>query len=150
MLTVSKFWKLSKLPLLSISFKSYIRKAKGNIWVFFFQGTYREHDMFRERYNGRQQALFHVLAAYSVYNSEVGYCQGKYKTWNLMAEWYNIIVLRWATKLRKLRNLPWPFQFSGMSQIAALLLMYLIDEEDAFWALSQLMVDNKYAMHGKL
>ena len=35
-----------------------------------------------------------------------------------------------------------------MSQIAALLLMYLIDEEDAFWALSQLMVDNKYAMHG--
>ena len=32
--------------------------------------------MFRERYNGRQQALFHVLAAYSVYNSEVGYCQG--------------------------------------------------------------------------
>ena len=36
-----------------------------------------------------------------------------------------------------------------MSQIAALLLMYLIDEEDAFWALSQLMVDNKYAMHGK-
>ena len=37
-----------------------------------------------------------------------------------------------------------------MSQIAALLLMYLIDEEDAFWALSQLMVDNKYAMHGKI
>jgi len=67
--------------------------------------------MFRERYNGRQQALFHVLAAYSIYNSEVGYCQ-------------------------------------GMSQIAALLLMYLIDEEDAFWALSQIMVDNKYAMHG--
>ena len=73
--------------------------------------TYREHDMFRERYNSRQQALFHVLATYSVYNSEVGYCQ-------------------------------------GMSQVAALLLMYLIDEEDAFWALSQLMVDNKYAMHG--
>jgi hypothetical protein len=24
----------------------------------------------------RQQALFHVLAAYSVYNTEVGYCQG--------------------------------------------------------------------------
>ena len=34
--------------------------------------------MFRERYNGRQQALFHVLAAYSVYNTEVGYCQGMY------------------------------------------------------------------------
>ena len=32
--------------------------------------------MFRERYNGRQKALFHVLAAYSMYNTEVGYCQG--------------------------------------------------------------------------
>lgn len=49
--------------------------------------------------------------AYSVYNQEVGYCQ-------------------------------------GMSQIAALLLMYM-DEEDAFWALSALMADTKYAMHGK-
>lgn len=39
----------------------------------------------------RQQALFHVLAAYSVYNTEVGYCQ-------------------------------------GMSEIAALLLMYLNEE----------------------
>ena len=56
--------------------------------------------------------LFHVLAAYSVYNCEIGYCQ-------------------------------------GMSQIAALLLMYLNDEEDAFWGLSQLMVMNKYAMHGE-
>ena len=37
--------------------------------------TYRDHVMFRERYNLRQQALFHVLAAYSMYNSEVGYCQ---------------------------------------------------------------------------
>ena len=57
--------------------------------------------------------LFHVLAAYSVYNCEIGYCQ-------------------------------------GMSQIAALLLMYLNDEEDAFWGLSQLMVMNKYAMHGEI
>ncbi|KAK7891732.1 hypothetical protein WMY93_023695 [Mugilogobius chulae] len=57
-----------------------------------------------------QQALFHVLAAYSVYNTEVSYCQ-------------------------------------GMSQIAAILLMYL-NEEDAFWALSQLLTNNKHAMHG--
>ncbi len=35
-----------------------------------------------------------------------------------------------------------------MSQIAALLLMYLNEEEDVFWALSQLMVNKKYAMHG--
>ena len=37
----------------------------------------------------------------------------------------------------------------GMSQIAAILLMYLNDEEDVFWALSQLMSHPKYAMHGK-
>merc|ERR1719209_1918033 len=73
--------------------------------------TYRDHIMFRERYNSRQQDLFHVLAAYSMYNSEVGYCQ-------------------------------------GMSQIAALLLMYLNSDEDAFWALNQLMVAPKYTMHG--
>ena len=36
----------------------------------------------------------------------------------------------------------------GMSQIAALLLMYLNSEEDAFWALSQLMSCPKYNMHG--
>ena len=35
-----------------------------------------------------------------------------------------------------------------MSQIAALLLMYL-NEEDAFWALSVLMAGNKYNMHGE-
>lgn len=36
----------------------------------------------------------------------------------------------------------------GMSQIAAILLMYL-NEEDAFWALSQLLTNNKHAMHGE-
>ena len=41
--------------------------------------TYRDHDMFRDRYNSRQNALFHVLAAYSVYNTEVGYCQVRQK-----------------------------------------------------------------------
>ncbi|KAL1117296.1 hypothetical protein AAG570_004622 [Ranatra chinensis] len=72
--------------------------------------TYRDHIMFRERYNLKQQELFNVLGAYSMYNLEIGYCQ-------------------------------------GMSQIAALLLMYL-DEEDAFWALSVLVSDRKYNMHG--
>ena len=33
--------------------------------------TYRDHIMFRARYNSRQQDLFHVLSAYSVYNTEV-------------------------------------------------------------------------------
>ncbi|KAE8297787.1 USP6 N-terminal-like protein Related to the N-terminus of tre [Larimichthys crocea] len=35
----------------------------------------------------------------------------------------------------------------GMSQIAALLLMYM-NEEDAFWALSQLLTNQKHGMHG--
>ncbi|XP_074534500.1 uncharacterized protein LOC141797023 [Halichoeres trimaculatus] len=72
--------------------------------------TFRNHIMFMERFGVKQQALFHVLAAYSVYNTEVSYCQ-------------------------------------GMSQIAAILLMYL-NEEDAFWALSQLLTNSKHAMHG--
>ncbi|KAF0291889.1 USP6 N-terminal-like protein [Amphibalanus amphitrite] len=72
--------------------------------------TFRDHTMFRERYGIKQQALFHVLVAYSLYNSELGYCQ-------------------------------------GMSQIAALLLMFM-DEEQAFWALSVLMTGELYRMHG--
>ncbi|XP_028409202.1 USP6 N-terminal-like protein isoform X2 [Dendronephthya gigantea] len=73
--------------------------------------TYRDHIMFRDRYGIKQQDLFHVLAAYSMYNQEVGYCQ-------------------------------------GMSGIAALLLMYL-NEEDAFWALSVLITNSKkHSMHG--
>ncbi|KAM8891224.1 uncharacterized protein AB9W97_011868 isoform 2-T2 [Spinachia spinachia] len=72
--------------------------------------TFRNHIMFMDRFGVKQQALFHVLAAYSVYNTEVSYCQ-------------------------------------GMSQIAAILLMYL-NEEEAFWALSQLLTNGKHAMHG--
>ncbi|XP_040893566.1 USP6 N-terminal-like protein [Toxotes jaculatrix] len=72
--------------------------------------TFRNHIMFMDRFGVKQQALFHVLAAYSVYNTEVSYCQ-------------------------------------GMSQIVAILLMYL-NEEDAFWALSQLLTNSKHAMHG--
>lgn len=72
--------------------------------------TFRNHIMFRERYGVKQQALFHVLAAYSVYNTEVGYCQ-------------------------------------GMNEIAALLLMYM-NEEDAFWGLAQLFVTDRHNMHG--
>ncbi len=36
----------------------------------------------------------------------------------------------------------------GMSQIAAILLMFM-NEEDAFWALSQLLTSQKQAMHGE-
>jgi hypothetical protein len=31
---------------------------------------------FRERYSLKQRSMFYVLAAYSMYNMEVGYCQG--------------------------------------------------------------------------
>ncbi|CAK7306194.1 USP6 N-terminal-like protein [Vulpes lagopus] len=71
--------------------------------------TFRSHTMFWDRYRVGQRALFHVLAAYSVYDTEVGYCQ-------------------------------------GMSEIAAILLMFL-PEEDAFWALAQLMTNDRHAMH---
>ncbi|CAJ0608471.1 unnamed protein product [Cylicocyclus nassatus] len=72
--------------------------------------TYRDHISFRRRYDVKQQSLLNVLAAYSMYNTEVGYCQ-------------------------------------GMSQIAALFLMYL-DEEDTFWCIHALMVGKKHTMHG--
>ncbi|XP_050431814.1 USP6 N-terminal-like protein [Adelges cooleyi] len=72
--------------------------------------TYREHINFRKRYNLKQQELFNILSAYSIYNLDIGYTQ-------------------------------------GMSQIAALLLMYL-SEDEAFWALSHLISNSKYNMHG--
>ncbi|XP_050088287.1 uncharacterized protein LOC126572741 isoform X2 [Anopheles aquasalis] len=71
---------------------------------------FREHLDFRERYSPKQKSLFNILVAYSVYNTEVGYCQ-------------------------------------GMSALAGLLLMYM-EEEEAFWALSILLANKKYAMHG--
>ena len=71
---------------------------------------FRNHVFYRERYNVKQRSLFQVLAAYSMYNMEVGYCQ-------------------------------------GMSTVAAVLLMYL-DEEETFWALNVLLTDKKFAMHG--
>ncbi|ESN98027.1 hypothetical protein HELRODRAFT_84860, partial [Helobdella robusta] len=72
--------------------------------------TFRNHIMFRRRYDVKQQALFNILVAYAMYNSDVGYCQ-------------------------------------GMSQIAALVLMFL-NEEDAFWALASLINGSRYKMHG--
>lgn len=37
---------------------------------------FREHLFYRERYGNKQQSLFNVLTAYSMYNMELGYCQG--------------------------------------------------------------------------
>lgn len=72
--------------------------------------TYRDHIMFRERYSTKQCMLFRILVAYSIYDSQIGYCQ-------------------------------------GMSQVAALLLMYM-NEEDSFWSLSRLMTSQRHGMHG--
>lgn len=72
--------------------------------------TYRNHIMFKDRYSTKQCMLYRILVAYSIYNSEIGYCQ-------------------------------------GMSQLAALLLMYM-NEEDSFWSLSTLMSSDRHAMHG--
>ncbi|NXQ73060.1 US6NL protein, partial [Quiscalus mexicanus] len=104
------FLEISGLPVKQMkeqakSFSSEIKQIDLDV-----NRTFRNHIMFRERYGVKQQALFHVLSAYSVYNTEVSYCQ-------------------------------------GMSQIAAILLMYL-NEEDAFWALAQLLTNQRHAMHG--
>ncbi|XP_010221129.1 PREDICTED: USP6 N-terminal-like protein [Tinamus guttatus] len=97
--------KYEKMKEQAKSFSSEIRQIDLDV-----NRTFRNHIMFRDRYGVKQQALFHVLSAYSVYNTEVSYCQ-------------------------------------GMSQIAAILLMYL-NEEDAFWALAQLLTNQRHAMHG--
>ncbi|XP_061891721.1 USP6 N-terminal-like protein [Entelurus aequoreus] len=97
--------KYEKMKLQARNFSTEIKQIDLDV-----NRTFRNHIMFKDRFGVMQQALFHVLAAYSVYNTEVSYCQ-------------------------------------GMSQIAAILLMYL-NEEDAFWALSQLLTNSKHAMHG--
>ncbi|XP_028810134.1 USP6 N-terminal-like protein isoform X2 [Denticeps clupeoides] len=58
--------------------------------------TYRDHVMFRNRYDVKQQALFHVLAAYSVYNTEVGYCQGMSQITALLLIYMNEEDAFWA------------------------------------------------------
>ncbi|XP_053965034.1 USP6 N-terminal-like protein isoform X4 [Anastrepha ludens] len=71
---------------------------------------FRDNLAYRQRYSVKQCSLFNVLNAYSIYNPELGYCQ-------------------------------------GMACLAGVLLLYM-QEEEAFWALNQLIIDRKYAMHG--
>ncbi|CAD5211056.1 unnamed protein product [Bursaphelenchus okinawaensis] len=73
--------------------------------------TYRDNVAFMKRYDISQKRLFQILTAYSMYNTEVGYCQ-------------------------------------GMNHIVALLIMYMSDDEDAFWGLHSLLANKKYTMHG--
>lgn len=58
--------------------------------------TYRDHIMFMHRYDVKQQALFHVLAAYSIYNTEVGYCQGMSQITALLLIYMNEEDAFWA------------------------------------------------------
>ncbi|KAM7534704.1 hypothetical protein Aperf_G00000118295 [Anoplocephala perfoliata] len=72
--------------------------------------TFRSTTFFNESFGPRQQVLFRILAAYSMYNTEIGYCQ-------------------------------------GMSDIAGMLLIYIMDEEEAFWAFAQLLDGPRHKMH---
>jgi hypothetical protein len=38
----------------------------------------------------------------------------------------------------------------GMNNLAAILLMYLGEEEAAFWGMHSLITNRRYSMHGKL
>ncbi|XP_061617865.1 USP6 N-terminal-like protein isoform X4 [Phyllopteryx taeniolatus] len=58
--------------------------------------TYRDHIMFMHRYDVKQQALFHVLTAYSMYNMEVGYCQGMSQITALLLIYMNEEDAFWA------------------------------------------------------
>lgn len=58
--------------------------------------TYRDHIMFRERYGLKQQALFNILGAYSIYNSDIGYCQGMSQIAALLLMYFNEEDAFWA------------------------------------------------------
>ncbi|XP_028972773.2 USP6 N-terminal-like protein isoform X3 [Esox lucius] len=58
--------------------------------------TYRDHIMFMHRYDVKQQALFHVLTAYSIYNTDVGYCQGMSQITALLLIYMNEEDAFWA------------------------------------------------------
>nr|XP_040018748.1 USP6 N-terminal-like protein isoform X1 [Gasterosteus aculeatus aculeatus] len=91
--------------------------------------TFRNHVMFMDRFGVKQQSLFHVLSAYSVYNTAAASC---------CRDWTCVVCAGCLQEVSYCQ---------GMSQIAALLLMYM-NEEDAFWALSQLLTNQKHGMHG--
>jgi hypothetical protein len=95
----------NKMLALGVKYSTEIRQIDNDILR-----CLRDHESYCERFSTKQRQLFNVLVSYSMYNMELGYCQ-------------------------------------GMSTVAAVLLIYL-NEEEAFWALNSLMVDKKYAMHG--
>ncbi|NWU91113.1 US6NL protein, partial [Upupa epops] len=91
-------------------------------------------------YFSRQQSLFHVLAAYSIYNTEVGYCQGMSQITALLLMYMNEEDAFWA--LVKLLSGPkhamhgTEFQVTGFKDSAILnfsffnLFVFLQDSQD--------------------
>uniref|UniRef100_T1PJ32 Rab-GTPase n=1 Tax=Musca domestica TaxID=7370 RepID=T1PJ32_MUSDO len=95
----------AKMLELSRKYSTEVRQIDSDV-----NRQFRDNLAFRERYSVKQVSLFNVLNAYSIYNPELGYCQ-------------------------------------GMACVAGVLLLYM-QEEEAFWALNALIVNEKYAMHG--
>ncbi|KAL7036076.1 hypothetical protein ACKWTF_008682 [Chironomus riparius] len=61
----------NKMLLLGFKYSTEVRQIDNDI-----NRCFRDHEYFRERYSTKQQQLFNVLVAYSMYNMELGYCQG--------------------------------------------------------------------------
>jgi len=73
--------------------------------------TFPNHVFFKDNQGNGQRLLYNVLKAYSLFDKEVGYCQ-------------------------------------GMAFVAAVLLLYMPTEEDAFWGLVHLFQQDGFAMRG--
>ncbi|XP_058793243.1 USP6 N-terminal-like protein [Phymastichus coffea] len=63
--------KYDEMLLLARQWSTEIRQIDADV-----ARQYRDHINYRERYSLKQRSMFYVLAAYSMYNMEVGYCQG--------------------------------------------------------------------------
>ncbi|KFV08399.1 USP6 N-terminal-like, partial [Tauraco erythrolophus] len=90
--------------------------------------TYRDHIMFRDRYGVKQQSLFHVLAAYSIYNTEVGYCQGMSQITALLLMYMNEEDAFWA--LVKLLSGPKHAMHGTEFHVTYKLLWFFQDSQD--------------------
>jgi hypothetical protein len=64
----------SKMLRLAYDYSTEIRQIDNDI-----NRCFRDHEHFKDRYSTKQQQLFNVLIAYSMYNMELSYCQGKCK-----------------------------------------------------------------------
>ena len=111
--------------------------------------TFRQHALFRKRYGPGQQDLFSVLTATAAQNKQV----------TTLLERSVLFVLQVVSAAphrvtcillmnRDLFNLLYDQvgYCQGMSALAALLLIYLNCDQDAFHALNQLMLHTKYNM----